>query len=292
MEETVISRWNLAPMAAWKAVQRFNMQGGWVMSSHVAMSILLSLFPFILFVVALAGALSRDLPTDALIEAFFGVWPDDIADPLTNEIRKVLNSDHVRLITVGGVLALYFASNGVDAIRIALSHAYRDHDPRPFWKTRGLSLAFVVAGGAVVLAGLTVGIGVPAYFKYFENYVPAWLNEWQDSALFNSGVAVGALTLAVSACHVWMPGLKHSFRDIWPGVAVTIGLWIAAAWGFSVYVATFADYSATYAGLAGAMAALIFLYLMAAIMILGAEFNGALIRARSELERSEAESQG
>ena len=57
---------------------------------------------------------------------------------------------------------------------------------------------------------------------------------------------------------------------------VTLLLWWAAGTGFALYVSSFASYSATYAGLAGAMAALIFLYLNAAILILGAEINGVL----------------
>ena len=65
--------------------------------------------------------------------------------------------------------------------------------------------------------------------------------------------------------------------QILPGVALTLRLWAAGGWGFSVYIAQFATYSATYAGLAGAMAALIFMYLCAAILIFGAEFNGALM---------------
>lgn len=65
--------------------------------------------------------------------------------------------------------------------------------------------------------------------------------------------------------------------QVLPGVVLTLLLWGAAGWGFSIYIARFATYSATYAGLAGAMSALIFLYLMSAILILGAEFNGALL---------------
>ena len=81
----------------------------------------------------------------------------------------------------------------------------------------------------------------------------------------------------VLAFHALLPPHRHSLMQILPGVGLTILLWAAGGWGFSFYVAQFATYSATYAGLAGAMAALIFLYLCAAILILGAEFNGALM---------------
>ena len=274
-------RWMTPPKALYKAILRFNDNHGWILSSHVAMSLMLALFPFMLFVVALAGAMSRDVNIDDLIQLIFGVWPDDIAAPIVAEIRSVLAGGSVGLVTVGGILALYFASNGVDAVRLAVSYAYRESDPRPYWKTRGLCLIFVLVGGAIVLVGLTVSFGLPAYFRFVAQELPDPIADLASYATLKSLITLGVLIFSVSACHIWLPGLHHRFREIWPGVLLTVGLWYAATWGFSIYLAHFARYSATYAGLAGAMAALIFLYLIAAILILGAEFNGALIRRRN-----------
>ncbi|MHA6261804.1 YihY/virulence factor BrkB family protein [Arenibacterium sp. CAU 1754] len=275
-----LALWSV-PAALLKAMRRFNSDNGWIMSSHVAMSMMLALFPFILFVVALAGALSRDVDVNELIEVVFGVWPDEIAAPIIEEIRAVLEADSLQLMTVGGVLAVYFASNGVDAVRLAISRAYRESDPRPFWKTRGLAILFVLFGGAALILGVTIGLGLPAYFRFVAAAMPDALLTWTESVGLQTVVTLGTLTLAVAACHIFLPGLRYSLSVIWPGVVLTVVLWIGAVWGFSYYVAYFADYSATYAGLAGAMAALIFLYLMAAILILGAEFNGALMRDRA-----------
>ena len=266
--------------ALFDAIRRFNDQGGFVRSSHVAMSMMLALFPFVLFVVAMAGALSRDIDNEALIEFVFGVWPDEVAAPIVSEIQAVLAADSLQLMTIGGLLALYFASNGVDAVRSALSVAYRDDDPRPFWKTRLLCVLFVLAGGAIALIAVTVGFGIPAYFKFVADAVPGAIVTWAHSPFMQSAITLSILTISVAACHKWLPGTRHSVSETWPGVVLTVGLWVAAVWGFSFYVAYFADYSATYAGLAGAMAALIFLYLMAAILIFGAEFNSALIRQK------------
>jgi len=259
-----------------EGLRQFNANAGWIYSSHVAMSLMLALFPFMLFVVALAGALSRDVNAQELIDLMIGTWPEEIATPLADEIRAVLSGSNGGLVTLGGLLAIYFASNGVDAIRLAISQAYRDHDPRPFWKTRALAVLFVLVGGAGVLLGLTFGVAVPAYLHFVDPVMPDMLAPYLIDATSGTALAFILLSLGVLACHIWLPGLRHGWRDIWPGVLLTMILWVAAAWGFSLYLSSFADYSATYAGLAGAMAALIFLYLMAAILILGAEVNGAL----------------
>jgi len=259
-----------------EAILRFDRKGGWVMSSHIAMSMMLALFPFLLFVVALAGTLSQDVDVDDLVELIFGAWPEAIAGPIVLEVRAVLTATHSRLMTVGGILAIYFASNGVDAVRVAMTRAYRDTDERPFWKARLLCLVFVLIGGALVLVVATVGLALPFYLSLVTDATPGPIEAWFTNARVSWAFTMGAPMLAVTACHVWLPGHRHSLMQMLPGIVLTLVLWIGATWGFSYYIARFASYSAVYAGLAGTMAALIFMYLMSAILILGAEFNGAL----------------
>ena len=282
MEKAVPLPLNRLPRAFLRAAQRFNENQGFVLSSHVAMSMMLALFPFVLFVVALAGALSRGVDINDLIELIFGLWPEEIAEPIVTEIRKVLAADSVRLMTIGGVLALWFASNGVEAVRVAISKAYRDTDPRPFWKTRLLSVCFVLVGGVAMILLLTLGVAMPAYVGFLGDAVPPALLGWTHSRWMTLLATVFILMVVVAACHIVLPGQHHRLRDVWPGVVLTVVMWFAAVWAFSIYVTSFASYSATYAGLAGAMAALIFLYMIAAILILGAEFNGVILRWRAK----------
>ncbi|MFD2855676.1 YihY/virulence factor BrkB family protein [Seohaeicola zhoushanensis] len=272
------------PLVLWTALRRFERNGGWTLASHVAMSLMLALFPFFLFVVALAGALSSEPNVDQLTGLILSLWPDAIGAPVVAELRAVLANGSVQLVTLGGALALYFASNGVDAVRLAITRAYRDIDPRPFWKTRALCLAFVLVGGTVLLAGLTFGVGLPAYFHLIAERIPDPYGTWFENRVLKTAVVVLLLLLGVAACHIWLPGMRHRFGEVWPGVVLTVLLWFGAVWGFSYYMQYFANYSATYAGLAGAMAALIFLYLIGAILILGAEFNAALLRRRDGIE--------
>lgn len=272
--------------AALAALRRFGDKGGWVMSSHVAMSMMMALFPFILFVVALAGFLSQDIPTDEVIELVFGSWPDEVAEPIVSELRAVLRTSNSSLITVGGVLAIYFASNGVDAVRVAMTRAYHDTDARPFWKARLICIGFVVAGGAAILVAAILDLILPFYTNMLNDAVPGQVTSWLDGVGLSWGFVLAVPALAVLACHFILPGGRHSLRQVLPGVVLTCVLCALAGWGFSVYIARFASYSATYAGLAGAMAALIFLYLNSAILILGAEFNGALISAVQEKDEN------
>lgn len=272
-----------------KTLKRFDAKNGWIMSSHVAMSMMMALFPFLLFTVALAGTLSQDYVTNDLIDLVFGSWPEAVADPLVTELRRVLSNAGSGVMTLGGVLAVYFASNGVDAVRTAMSRAYHDTDTRPFWKTRLLAIGLVIAGGALLLVAAAVEVVLPLYFQLVSSVLPSEALAWVNSDwVTTSGLSWLFVTLfpagAVLACHALLPARRHHVREVLPGVLLTLGLWAAAGLGFSFYIAKFASYSATYAGLAGAMSALIFLYLIAAILILGAEFNGVLMEERRQAE--------
>ncbi|WP_171234227.1 MULTISPECIES: YihY/virulence factor BrkB family protein [unclassified Ruegeria] len=263
--------------ALWLALRRFGNKNGAVMSSHVAMSLMMALFPFVLFTVALAGSLSQGYVTDELIDLLFGAWPKDVADPIVAELRAVLAGSGTGVITLGGLLAIYFASNGVAAVRAAMNQAYHDQDSWPFWKTRLLCLVLVILGGAAILVIAAVEVILPVYTNLVAAHtdvaVTQWLSVDRLRWTFTVGVPAGTVLLA----HLILPTRRHRLTQILPGVILTLTLWAAGGWAFSIYISQFATYSATYAGLAGAMAALIFLYLCSALLILGAEFNGALM---------------
>ncbi|WP_108858580.1 YihY/virulence factor BrkB family protein [Ruegeria sp. Alg231-54] len=271
--------------ALWLAVVRFNNKNGFVMSSHVAMSLMLALFPFVLFTVALAGSLSQGYVTDELIELVFGAWPKDVAGPIVAELRAVLQESGSGVITLGGLLAIFFASNGVMAVRAAMNQAYHDSDVWPFWKTRLLCLGLVIVGGVAILAIAAVEVVLPAYTQLVSEKTDVNVSDWLsvDRLRWTFTVAVPAGTVLLA--HLILPTRRHKLMQILPGVVLTLALWAAGGWGFSIYIAQFASYSATYAGLAGVMAALIFLYLCAAILILGAEYNGALMDLEDNLDR-------
>jgi len=263
-----------------RALRRFNSKNAWVLSSHIAMSMMMALFPFVLFTVALSGAiaslLSHRVVVEDVVGLVFGSWPQSVAAPITREVYAVLETSGTGLMTLGGILALYFASNGVDAIRIAMLRAYGQEETRPFWKHRLISLGLVILGGVGLLFAAIFELFLPLAARFLARFFPDldFLRGWENGA---SGLVVAVVPVAaVFLYHLVLLPRRAPVSLILPGAITTLTLWWAAGLGFAFYVSSFASYSATYAGLAGAMAALIFLYLNAAILILGAEINGVL----------------
>jgi membrane protein len=269
-----------------QALIHFNIGDGWAMASHVALSLMIAVFPFIIFAVSLTGLLGTDNLSEQIVDLTFDYWPDGIAEPLVNEIEAVIASASTGFLTFGIVFAMLFASNGVEAVRVALNRAYDDSDGRSIWKQRLQSLIFVVVGAILMLLISMLLVFLPAYFSFIEADNPTVYNWLFGNDFIRLITAFGLLIFVVFACHHWLPGRRRPIRQIWPGILLTLLLWIVVASSFSLYLESFAPYSATYAGLAGIMTALVFLYLMAAILIFGAEYNSALEQAKSHQKKT------
>lgn len=265
---------------SWRAAKRFYEQNIWAMSSHVALSMMFALFPFTVFVLAVASSVNPDIQSEDLVYLIFGSWPEVIAQPIEKEVQAVLDQSGKRSMTFGALLTIFFASSGVDAVRVAITEQYRDDDPRPFWKTRALCMLFVLLGALLVVIAALLFVVLPIYVGLASDRLPDFAVRFTQGSLWRSIIMMSLLMFTVYACHAWLSGGRHSNRTILPGVFLTIILWAVSAQLLAYYLGSIATYSLTYAGLAGVMSALIFLYLMSAILLYGAAFNDELARWR------------
>jgi membrane protein len=268
----------LAGKVAFDAYSHFAEDDGWAMASHMALSILLALFPFLIFGTALAGFLGADQFSETAVHLIFDTWPEAIAGPLAAQVQQVLTIPRGGLLTISVLAAAYFASNGVEALRISLNRAYRVTETRWWYITRLLSLLYVLIA-VVVFTGISIVlVAVPVATSFAEQRFP-WLTDALNtvSSLGLYGTIV-VLTVGLVAAHLWLPAGKRRIWDVWPGILLTMIFWVIGAAIFAYYLSTFANYAATYAGLASVMVVLVFLYMVGVIFMLGAEVNAALMK--------------
>ena len=280
-EEIRPFRWySLAFKVVWDAYCHFTEDDGWAMASHVALSGLLALFPFLIFGTALAGFLGAGDFSATAIHLLFDTWPADIAEPIASEIQRVLLMPRGGLLTLSVLAAAYFASNGVEALRISLNRAYRVPETRPWYVTRLASLGYVIAAVVVFAAISIVLVALPVAARFAQTRFPELLEDL--SAIANWGLIGTGVVLLIGLVlsHKWLPAGQRRLIDVLPGVVMTVVVWTAFGFGFATYLSTFANYSATYAGLASIMVVLIFLYMVGVIFMLGAELNAALMKYR------------
>ncbi len=116
---------------AWDAFDHFNDADGWAIASHIALSSLLALFPFLILVTSLAASFfgSKEL-ADEVARLLLETWPEEVAGPIAREIHTVLTSTRGDLLTISVALAVFFASSGIESLRIGLNRAYGMVDRR------------------------------------------------------------------------------------------------------------------------------------------------------------------
>jgi membrane protein len=275
------------------AFQHFLAADGWAIASYIAFAILAAMFPFLILVNALAGAIgSSDLGVEAG-RILLGAWPREVAAPIAGDVQEVQNAvqnaGHSSAVAVGAALAVYFASNGIESLRIGLNRAYGVMETRSWWLLRAESTVYVLVSAIALLVVAVLVVLAPLLLETAVRYVQ-WLQPLDRlGTVARLAVASAVLVVALVLLHLFLPAGRRRIRQILPGVVVTIMLWLAGGAAFGLYLAQYANrYVTTYAGLASAMIALVFLYLSAAIFIYGGELNAAILRARRERAVAEA----
>jgi membrane protein len=279
----------LSLWTVYDTLQRFLIHDGWAIASHIALSTLMAMFPFLIVVTALAGFFfgSKELADEAahvLLEA----WPKAVAGPIAHDVTDVLTNTRGDVLTFGVLFALYFASSGVDGLRIGLNRAYDLVEARSWWILRLEAIVYVIVGAVAILAFSFLVVLAPLIWARLVHYVPQLepLSNLIDFARY--AVAVVVLVIALMIVHQWLPAGRRSFSVIVPGIVATLLLWLISGAVFGRYLASYAfAYVSMYAGLASVMIALVFLYISACIFIVGGELNAAIVEARAKA-RSDA----
>src|SRR5260370_31906320 len=210
------------------------------------------------------------------------VWRRRVADSLSGEIQDVLPTARGDELTVGAVLAVYFASNGVESLRVAVNRAYSVIEPRRWYWLRLESIGYtlIAAFTAVAMAFLIV-LG-PVMLEAARRHIPLIVESNENFLnVARYGITILALIVALFILHAWLPAGRRSFLQILPGIVFTFVASLVSGIVFGQYLARFANnYVTMYAGLASVVIALVFLYFIAAIFVYGGELNAAIIKSR------------
>jgi membrane protein len=264
------------------AFYTFLADDGWAIASHIALSTLMALFPFLIVLTSLAGFFGSKELADQAAALLLQTWPRQVADSISGQIHEVLTTTRTDALTAGVVLAVYFASNGVEALRVALNRAYAVVEPRRWYWLRLESIGYTLVAAVTSLAMAFLIVLGPLIIEGVRRYLPLTV-EANERFLHLSryGITIAALIVALFILHAWLAAGRRSFLQILPGIVFTMVASLISGVMFGQYLARFADrYVTMYAGLASVVIALVFLYFIAAIFVYGGELNAAIIKSR------------
>ncbi|MCF7203056.1 YihY/virulence factor BrkB family protein [Pseudomonas oligotrophica] len=258
-----------------KTLKEFSSDDMSTYASALAYRALFSLFPFLLFLLALLGFLNLSDFFDWIRQQAILLLPPMAMDQV-NPVIDQLQSQQGGLLSFGILAALWTASVGFRSLMNAMNKAYDVAEGRPSWKLMLLSVVYTIATAVLLLATAMLMVLGPQAMEWLADMVGlrdvvVVLWTWVRWPL-----VVILLMLLVAVLYYVTPDVEQEFRFITPGSVLAVVVWIAASVAFGIYVQNFADYNATYGSIGAIIVLLLYFYISAAVLLLGAELNAVI----------------
>jgi membrane protein len=256
---------------------------GAMVASAIAFSLTFAIFPFAILMVALGAVFGgTDLATYITNEALT-VLPAHVIKTLEPELLRIFAAhDQSRPLTFGLLVTIVSVTGAVEAIRDGLNRAYGCTEDRHMVRRYLSSVFFVFVGTIFLVIAAALGIAVPIVVGIVDRYVPGPpLDFGRIETLREFALVVVTLGM-LFAFHLFLPAKRRSLGSVVGGLFLTLVGWWLAGKVFGLYITKIANYTATYAGLAGFVILMFFLYIQALIFLYGAEVNRSIADFRGE----------
>jgi membrane protein len=257
----------------YEAFQRLFADEAIPLAGNIAFRTLFSIFPFLIFLTALAGFFGNTDLADTVVVYLLSVAPERIVHPITPEIRSILTVPRTGLLSLSAIITIWSAMAGVDSIRVGLNRAYDLKETRSFWMLYLQSVLFIIGAAAVLLAFSLLIVFGPVILITIQTYAPGIRGSFDAIDRWRFPIAILLLTGWLLICHRLLPAKSLTIREVLPGVLLTVIVWIVLSSAYSIYLVRFGNFASTYASLSGLFAAMFFLYLAALVLIFGGEVN-------------------
>ncbi|MDW4500050.1 YihY/virulence factor BrkB family protein [Sulfitobacter sp. D35] len=247
-----------------------------LIAAGVAFYALLAIFPAITALMALAGLVLEPAEVTAQIETFASIMPQQAAQIILDQAVEVTGSKNAGLgfaFIIGLGLAIYSASKGMSSLIEGLNVAYDEQDTRGFIQRTALTLGLTLLLIVGLLLGLGAALAVPAALALLP--LPGWLETVLGLVRW---IVLAVMTILGLAMLYRFGPDRSAARWAWltPGAVVACVVWLVASIGFSIYVSNFGSYNETFGSLSGVIVLLMWLWISAFIILMGAELNSEI----------------
>ena len=259
-----------------RVARRFGEDNLSLVSAGVAFYALLGLFPALAALISVFGLVADPHQVQAQFANLKGILPNDAYSLMSQQLTGLAGGSGGQLgigLVVAILLSVWGATRGTRSLIVALNIAYGEEDTRGLIQQNLMAFGMTLFLILVVVTAIIAVVGAPIVLGFFgpDRLVPVlihWLR-WPLLAF------VAMLALAV--LYRYGPARrKAQWRWLPVGSVLALGLWLVASSLFSLYVSRFADYNATYGAVGGVIILLMWLYLSALAILLGAELNAEL----------------
>lgn len=248
------------------------------LAAQLAYYFLFALAPAIVCVLALTSYLPFSSIQD-LIAALSGFAPPDVVQILRDQLANIAQGEHTGALTFGLLVALWSSSAAMVGIIGALNRAYDIEEARPWWQVRLTAMLLTIGTAVFIVAAFALIIIGPTFIDRLASMVglgPAFAATWN---ILRWPAALMLVALGIGLVFYFAPDAEQDWEWITPGAVLATVLWLVASLGFKFYVANFASYNESYGSLGGVIILMLWFYISAVAVLLGAEMNAEIEHA-------------
>lgn len=260
----------------WRVYERVMNDNISLIAAGVAFYGLMGLFPGIAALMAIGGLWLEPGTVAGQIQELVAILPTDAAQIIIDQAKAVAGSDEAGLglaAIIGLGTALYSSSRGVASIVTGLNVAYEEKEKRKFLTVFGMTIVLTIFLIGILILTVATIIALPVILDFVRLGVLA-----EDIVLvLRWPILMAVMIFALAVLYRWGPSRNPpKWRWVTPGAALACALWIVGTFGFSFYVGNFGSYNETFGTLGGVIVLLLWMWLSAFIVLLGAEFDAEM----------------
>jgi len=261
--------------------------GCFTIAKGAAYSAILSFFPILTSTATILVMARAQFVSNTLVDFLSNIVPPGTEQLVLDQFRKT-GKKSITLLIVALLLSLWAATSVIKSLMEGFHAAYRIPRSRSFLRETGVGILLVflsvvplIGASALILFGSQVESAVLAWIKVDPDLNPL-AGTWQVvSRITRYLVAFGATVALTSTLYFYGPYRRQKWSAVWRGAVFATVLWLLATLGFGWYVRHIVSYNVMYGSVGASIALLVWMYLMAAISILGCEFNAEYQRLMS-----------
>jgi membrane protein len=249
-------------------------------SAALAYYFLFALFPLVLVCVAMLGTFHFTALTQSIVSALSRMLPQSAAVMVARQLTKILETRHAGLISLGTVLALYSSSQAFTGLMSAFNAAYEVPETRPYYRRLLLALGLSFTAGLLMffsLVALLFGHRMLLFVTGKFNISAVAVYLWEVARW---SIVIGSLLLAMMLLYRTAPNVKHQNVGFLPAAITALSLWTFASVGLGIYINHFSNYAATYGSLGAVIGLMMWFYVFAFSLLIGAEVHSEVLKQR------------
>ena len=248
------------------------------LASQLAYHLMLSFFPFLIFLVTLIGFIK--LNSNEVLDGLQRILPTAVFELTSTTIEEVINSQHTGLLGVSVILTIWSASSAVRGVTKGVNKAYNIQENRSFIKRAMIGMISVVALALAIISTLLMLVFGGLIGEILNKYLPfAYVIDFIWNIL-RYVIVIVMMIIIFAMIYKLTPAKRIKFKNVLPGAIVSTIGWLVVSLGFSFYVNNFSHYSRFYGSIWTVFVLMIWLFITSIVFIFGVELNSILEKSQ------------